>query len=384
VNQPRTIAVIGPNAAQSRHLLGDYSYPSMLELMRLAPAPGSAPIEGVDEADVSLHSVSILSVLEEIQAHAGPDTRVLYAPGCSISEGDRSGLDQAAGLAAQADVVILVLGDKSGMVPDCTSGETRDRAELGLPGVQEDLVKTVVAVGKPVVAVLVNGRPQSIPWLDEHVPAILEAWLPGEEGATAIAEALFGETNPGGKLPITFPRSVGQVPIYYNYKPSGGRSYWYGDYADLPASPLYPFGHGLSYTSFSYSDLQISPKTAVSGESVEIGLSVENTGDIAGDEVVQLYICDEYASLPRPVKELKGFCRLTLASRESRRVAFHLPVDLLAFYDEQLQLVVEAGSIGVFIGSSSADIRQQGEFQIAGPARTAVERRLFACPVTIQ
>ena len=135
-------------------------------------------------------------------------------------------------LAAQADVVILVLGDKSGLVPDCTCGETRDRAELGLPGVQEELVKAVVAVGKPVVAVLVNGRPLSITWLDENVPAILEAWLPGEEGAAAIADVLFGAANPGGKLPVTVPRSVGQVPIYYNHKPSGGRSYWYVDYAD--------------------------------------------------------------------------------------------------------------------------------------------------------
>jgi beta-glucosidase len=379
-----TIAVIGPNAAQPRNLLGDYSYPAMLELMRLAPAPGSAPIAGVDDAHVLCHSVSVPSVLEQIQAHAGPETRVLYAPGCSVSGADRSGFDQAVSLAAQADVVILVLGDKSGLVPDCTSGETRDRAVLGLPGVQENLAKAVVAVGKPVVAVLVTGRPLSITWLDENVPAILEAWLPGEEGAAAIAEALFGETNPGGKLPITFPRTVGQVPIYYSHKPSGGRSYWYGDYVDTPASPLYPFGHGLSYTTFSYSDLQISPKAAASGESVEVSLSIANTGDVAGDEVVQLYVCDQYASLPRPVKELKGFCRLTLAPGERRRLAFQLPVDLLAYYDEELKLIVEAGQIDVFAGSSSQDIRLQGEFQITGPARTVVHRRLFACPVAVR
>jgi beta-glucosidase len=384
LNRPRTIAVIGPNAAQPRNLLGDYSYPSMLELMRLAPAPGSAPIEGVDDAHVRLHSVFIPSVLEEIPSHASQEARVLYAPGCGVSSLDRSGFDQAVSLAAQADVVILVLGDKSGMVPDCTSGETRDRAELGLPGVQEDLVKAVVAVGKPVVAVLVNGRPLSSAWLSENVPAILECWLPGEEGAAAIAEALFGEMNPGGKLPITIPRSVGQVPIYYSHKPSGGRSYWYGNYVDLPASPLYPFGHGLSYTTFSYTDLQISPSKAASGESVEISLSIANNGEVAGDEVVQLYTCDEYASLPRPVKELKGFCRITLAPGESRRLVFQLPVDLLAFYDEQLELVVEAGKIGVFIGSSSEDIRLQGEFQIAGPTRMVVPQRLYACPVAIQ
>ncbi len=384
LGRPRTIAVIGPNADQPRNLLGDYSYPSMLEMMRLASAHGPAFFEGVDDAHLRIHSVLVPSVLEEIRARAGTNTRILFAPGCSVIGTDRSGFDEAVHLAMQADVVILVLGDKSGLVPDCTCGETRDRAELGLPGVQEDLVKAVVAVGKPVVAVLVNGRPLSITWLDENVPAILEAWLPGEEGAAAIAEALFGGTNPGGKLPITVPRSVGQVPIYYNHKPSGGRSFWYVDYVDSPATPLYPFGHGLSYTTFAYSDLQISPKTAVSGESVEISLSIANTGEVAGDEVVQLYVCDEYASVPRPVKELKGFFRLALTPGESRRLTFQLPVDLLAFYDEHLKLVVEAGKIDVFIGSSSEDIRLQGDFHIHGPARTLVQRRLFDCPVAVR
>jgi beta-glucosidase len=220
--------------------------------------------------------------------------------------------------------------------------------------------------------------------LNEHVPAILEAWLPGEEGAAAIAEALFGGTNPGGKLPITVPRSVGQVPVYYNHKPSGGRSYWYVDYVDSPVAPLYPFGHGLSYTTFAYTNLQISPKTAISGESVEISLSIANIGEVAGDEVVQLYICDEYASLPRPVKELKGFYRLTLTPGESRRLTFQLPVDLLAFYDEHLKLVVEAGKIGVFIGSSSEDIRLTGEFEITGTGKIPVQERVFICPVDVE
>jgi beta-glucosidase len=287
-------------------------------------------------------------------------------------------------IAEQAEVVILVLGDKSGLVPDCTCGETRDRADLGLPGVQEELVEAVAAVGKPVVAVLINGRPLSITWLDEHVPAILEAWLPGEEGAAAIADALFGATNPGGKLPISVPRTAGQIPIHYDYKPSGGRSYWYVDYVDLPATPLYPFGHGLSYTTFAYTDLNISPKTATSGESVAISLTIANTGEIAGDEVVQLYIRDEYASLPRPVKELKGFYRLTLTPRESCRLTFQLPIDLLAFYDEHLKLVVEAGKIDIFIGSSSEDIRLTGEFEITGAGKIPVQERVFICPIDVE
>jgi beta-glucosidase len=245
-----TLAVIGPNAAVTRHLLGDYSYASMVDLMTYRPMPSSPFIGGVDKDHMQMHSVQIPSVLDGIRALLGKDVKVIYAPGCDVAGPDRSGFAQAVQAANLADVVILVLGDKSGLTPDCTTGETRDRAELGLPGVQEDLARAVVATGKPVVAVLVNGRPVSSPWLHANVSAILEAWLPGEEGAAAIAELLFGHANPGGKLPVTVARSVGQVPIRYNLKPSGSHSNWYGDYVDTPVSPLYPFGHGLSYTSF--------------------------------------------------------------------------------------------------------------------------------------
>ena len=383
LNSPGTIAVIGPNADRPRHLLADYSYPAMLELMRLAPMPHMAAIGELDEDRLRANSVRIPSVLEGMRAQADASQTILYAPGCSVADQDRSGFDEAVQLAGRADVVVLVLGDKSGLVPDCTSGETRDRAELGLPGVQEELVRSVVAVGKPVVAVLVNGRPLATPWLEEHVPAILEAWLPGEEGATAIAEVLFGRVNPGGRLPITVPRSVGQVPLYYSHKPSGGRSHWYGDYVEMPSSPLYPFGHGLSYTSFEYSDIRISPETAASGEQVRISLTLTNTGGVTGDEVVQLYTCVEYGSLPRPVKELKGFCRVSLDSGESCDLTFHLPVDAMAFYDELLELVVERGRVRVFLGSSSEDIRLEGQFTITGAAKTVVEDRVFACPVEI-
>ena len=378
-----TIAVIGPNAAEPRHLLGDYSYPSMYELMTRVPMTGSAFISDVDQKALHAGSVRIPSILEGIQAQAGSQTRVLYARGCTLTGPDRSGFDEAVEIASQANVVILVLGDKSGLTPDCTCGETRDRAELGLPGIQEELVRVVAATGVPVVAVLVNGRPLAIPWLDENVSSILEAWLPGEEGAAAVAEILFGAANPGGKLPVTFPRSVGQLPVNYNHKPTGGRSYWYVDYVETPASPLYPFGHGLSYTTFSYSDLHFSSENASAGEQVEISLKVANSGKVAGYEVVQLYVYDEYASVPRPAKELKGFACLHLDPGESCKVTFHLPVDLLAFYDENLELVVEAGVIKVMLGSSSEDIRLQGAFEIAGTGKIPVNERLFDCQVSI-
>jgi beta-glucosidase len=255
---------------------------------------------------------------------------------------------------------------------------------LSLPGVQDELARAMVETGKPVVVVLVNGRPAAIPWLAEHAAALLEAWLPGEEGAAAVADVLFGVVNPSGKLPISFPRTVGQIPVNYNHKPSGGRSHWYIDYVENPVTPLYPFGHGLSYTQFTYSNLRISPEKVNAGEQVEIHLTITNSGQVRGSEVVQLYICDEYGSIPRPVKELKGFAHLTLEPGESSSLTFHLPVDLLAFYDENIHLVVEAGKIDVMLGSSSQDIRLAGAFEITGEDKTVVTERLFDCPVTFE
>ena len=280
--------------------------------------------------------------------------------------------------------VVLVLGDRSGLTPDCTTGETRDSADLKLPGVQDDLAKALLATGKPVVAVLIKGRPYAFPMLSEKADAILEAWLPGEEGGCAVADVLFGDVNPGGKLPITFPRSVGQVPIYYNAKPAGTKSHWYVDYVSEKVTPLYPFGHGLSYTSFEYGNLAIKKKRASIGEEVEILLAVKNVGKRAGDEVVQLYTCDEFASTPRPIKELKGYQRLFLNPGETRHVTFHLPVNQLAFYDNDLNLVVEPGTIKVMVGSSSEDIRLRDEFEVIGKKKMAVGERVFVCPVSVE
>jgi beta-glucosidase len=386
LRSPRTIAVIGPNADAPRNLIGDYSYETGLELVSHPPAPemGIPDLGGLDLEYLRKHSVKVPSILEGIRDRAGKDTRVLYAAGCGVSGNDRSGFPEAVTAAEQADAVILVLGDKSGFALDCTTGETRDRAELGLPGVQEDMAKAVADAGKPVAAVLINGRPVSSAWLDGHAAAILEAWLPGEEGAAAVAGALFGDVNPGGKLPISVPRSSGQIPVYYHQKPSGNRSNWHGDYMDMPAAPLYPFGHGLSYTTFAYSGLDISPAEVKSGGMVEIRMTVANTGDVKGDEVAQLYVCDPVADLPRPVKELKGFCRIGLNPGESRKVIFRLPVEMLAFYDENMELVIEAGTIQVMLGASSSDIRLRGQFEIVGPLKTKVERRVTVCPVTVE
>ena len=375
----RKLAVIGPNASESRNLLGDYSYASMFEYMSSIAIPVSALGE-TDQGVIASHSVEIPTILESIRSII-PGAQILSARGCDILGEDRSGFEEAIRVANQAEVVILVLGDRSGLVPNCSTGETRDSADLRLPGIQNELALAVLATGKPVVIVLVNGRPLAIPELAERSAAILEAWLPGEEGGPAIAATLFGDANPGGKLPITFPRHVGQLPIFYNQKPSGGKSNWYTHYVNVDASPLYPFGHGLSYTTFSYHELSISKTQAIGGETVDISLEVENTGTMAGDEVVQLYIRDEYATIPRPVKELKGFVRLALKAGEKRRVTFHLPVDQLAFYDEELDLAIEPGGIKVMVGSSSTDIRLSGSFEIAGVQKTIIQKRVFTCPV---
>jgi beta-glucosidase len=377
-----TLAVIGPNADSGRNLLGDYAFMADLDRMQLYPPAGSGRGE-FDLAALASHAIKIPTILESIHATL-PQVKVVYAHGCDNLDSDTSGFGEAIKAAKQADAVVLVLGDRSGMTPTCTSGETRDSADLHLPGVQEELAKVILDTGKPVALVLVNGRPLAIPALSEKVNAILEAWLPGEEGGTAITEVLFGDANPGGKLPITFPNSVGQVPIFYNRKPSGGRSNWYVNYVAETVEPLYPFGHGLSYTTFEYSDLSIERKQVQVGEQVAISVNVRNIGPVTGDEVVQLYVCDVFASIPRPVKELKGYIRLSLQPNQARTVTFRLPVDMLAFYDDQMDLVVEAGEVKVMIGSSSEDIRLESAFEIIGDARQPVAERAFICPVDIR
>ena len=374
-----TIAVIGPNAHQARHLLGDYSHPAHIETL-LERNPELATVLKCDAQSTGIieGSVKVPTILEAICQKVSPDTRVLFARGCSINGTDRSGFDEAVKVAQAADAIVVVVGDKSGLTIDCTCGESRDRADLGLPGVQQELVQAVAAFGKPIVVVLVNGRPLAIPWIAENIPALVEAWLPGEEGGAAIADILFGDANPGGKLPMTFPRAVGQIPIFYSHKPSGGRSQWHGDYVSLPTTPLFPFGHGLSYTQFEYSNLRIDPLRVEANKCVTISAEVKNVGAWAGDEVVQLYIRDEVASVPRPVKELKGFKRIQLVPGETCTVVFEMPIDQLGFYDEALQLVVEPGTIQVMIGSSSTDIRLNASFEILGHEPRRVPRRVFA------
>ncbi len=240
------------------------------------------------------------------------------------------------------------------------SGEAASRTSLDLPGRQLDLVKVVQATGKPTIVVLMNGRPLTINWIAENTPAILETWFAGSQAGNAIADVLFGDVNPGGKLPVTFPRAVGQIPLYYNYlntgRPPDMKNKYTSKYLDVPWMPLFPFGHGLSYTQFKITNLQLSATRISANGKLTVTVDVENVGKRAGDEVVQLYVQDVVASMSRPVKELKGFERVTLGPGEKRRIEFALNPEQLGFYNRQMRFVVEPGDFKVMVGPNSQDL----------------------------
>lgn len=376
------IAVIGASADSARLLQGDYHYPSHFEHMFNPDVSPDAPTAArEDVVDWAEHFPPTVTILDGIRQAVSADTTVTYAKGCDILSDDTGGFAQAVENAKQANVAIVVVGDKSGLAPGCTSGESIDRATLDLPGVQQQLVEAIHATGTPVIVVLTNGRPYAITWISENVPAVLAAWLPAEQGGAAIADVLFGAVNPGGKLPMSFPRHVGQVPIFYNHKPSGGRSHWQGKYVEMSTKPLYPFGYGLSYTQFDYQDLKISANNATANDTLKISLSVTNTGNYDGEEVVQLYVGDPVASVTRPVRALKGFTRVSLKKGERKTITFDLDIRHLAFYDREMRYQVEAGEIIVELGSSSDDIRLKGEIQLIG-ASTEVDQ-VFFTPVRV-
>ncbi len=289
----KSIAVIGPNADAERNQLGDYTHNPVLQ--------------------------DVVTVLEGIRNKVSPGTKVNYVKGCEIIGNKLNEINKAKAAAKKADIAIVVIGENG----ERTNGEGHDVASLDLTGLQEDLLKAVYSTGTPTIAVLINGRPLSIRWAAENVPAIVEAWMCGEEGGNAVADILFGDYNPEGRLPITFARHSGQLPVYYNYKPS--KEYWMEKgwgraYVDMSASPLYEFGFGLSYTSFEYSNLQITPKEIGPAGEVYVSVDVKNTGKREGSEVVQLYIDDVISSMSTPVKELKGFEKVNLAAGETKTV----------------------------------------------------------------
>jgi beta-glucosidase len=332
----KTIAVIGPNA--DRELLGGYS--------------GAPP--------------HFVTVLEGIRTCLGDRAELAHAEGCKITEGgswsqdavtpgdpreDARRIAEAVRVGKRANVIILAIGDNEQTSREAWSRHHMgDRASLDLFGRQEALLKALVETGKPVVVLLLNGRPISINYAAQHAAAILECWYLGQETGRAIAEVLFGGHNPGGKLPISIPRSAGHLPVFYNYKPSARRGYLFDD-----ATPLFPFGYGLSYTSFAFRNLRLEKKKIGRGESTRVLVEVANTGRRAGAEVVQMYIRDRVSTVTRPVKELKGFQKVTLAPGATQTVVLDITPELLAFYDIHMNFVVEPGEFQIAVGNSSRD-----------------------------
>jgi len=338
-NSIKSIAVIGPNADNELNQLGDYTSRVILQ--------------------------DIVTVLDGIKEKVSPDTRVTYVKGCEIISDELNEIARAKSAAKKADVAIVVVGEsQSGRK---TNGEGYDVASLDLTGMQEELIKAVHSTGTPVIVVLINGRPLSVRWAEENIPAILMAWNCGEQGGHAVADIIFGDYNPDGRLPITVPRHSGQLPVYYNMMPS--KAYWIDKgwgtaYADMPATPLWEFGYGLSYTTFEYSNLVISPSETGTGGEVSVSVDVQNTGDREGSEVVQLYINDVISSVSTPVIELKGFKKVNLKAGEKKTINFKLTPEDLSLIDENLKRIVEPGTFSVMVGSSSKNIHLTGEFII--------------------
>ncbi len=318
--------------------------------------------------DVTIPGVDsnfIVSQWKGLQNKVGASSTLLYAKGCDIEGDNKAGFAEAIAIAKQADVVILSIGEKRDM-----SGEAKSRSNINIPGVQEDLLKELLATGRPVVVLINAGRPLVFNYTADHAPAILYTWWLGSEAGNAIADVLFGDVNPSAKLPMTFPLSVGQVPIYYNHFNTGrpatndNNHIYNSSYTDLSIFPKYAFGYGLSYTDFKYSDLKISKNKMTAKDQIDVAVTITNTGKYDGEEVVQLYLHNKVASVVRPVKELKDFQKIQIATGASKTIHFQINAQKLSFYNQQLAWVTEPGDFELMIGSSSADIRLKTEFEL--------------------
>lgn len=398
----RKIAMIGPHADCARKFFGGYTHMCMME-STYAVANSIAGVSGVVQADTAqIRTIpgtniqsdeteefdAILrrqkpycrSLLEEMRDRM-PEREIHYAYGYPVAGADESHFAEALQVVKEADLVIMTLGGKHGTCSMASMGEGVDASNINLPPCQEAFIRKAAELGKPLIGVHFDGRPISSDAADACLDAILEAWSPAETGAEAIVDALLGEYSPSGKLPVSVAYHAGQIPVYYNH-PFGsawhqGESIGFVNYVDLPHTPRYYFGHGLSYTTFAYSDLRISEKEVDAQGSVIIEVSVSNTGAYEGDEVVQLYLSDRYADMTRPVKELAGFKRVSLKPGEKKTVVFEVMASQMAFLDRDMRWKVEKGVIGVEVGSSSEDIRLTGEYNVINDSWIEGRKRAF-------
>lgn len=379
-----TIALIGPLADAIENMTGTWSVAadnskSITLLKGLQEAVGETSASAMAEGKLPSVKSNAAATGNGLQSTT-PKARILYAKGSNLFESEQLEInatpfgktlhrdkrssselrEEALKIAAMADVIVAAVGESAEM-----TGEASSRSDLNIPDTQEELLKALVKTGKPVVLVLFTGRPLTIKWEDENIPAILNVWAGGTESGHAIADVLFGDANPSGKLTMTFPQNVGQVPIYYAHKNTGRplRGPWFqkfqSNYLDVPNEPLYPFGYGLSYTQFTYGDVAINKNQITKGESLTATCKITNTGKMTGAEVVQMYIRDWVGSVTRPVKELKGFQKITLQPGESKEVSFTITPELLSFYHSDLSFSPEPGEFSVFIGGNARDVKEQ-------------------------
>jgi beta-glucosidase len=338
--QVKSIAVIGPLANAKSEMLGFWS------------------TEWPD-------SNYIISQMDGIRKKLSDQTKLIYARGCNIDDSSKAGFAEAVSAAQQAEVVILSVGERRDM-----SGEAKSRSNIHLPGVQEELIQAIYATGKPMVVLINAGRPLIFNWTADHVPAILYTWWLGSEAGDAIANVLFGDYNPSAKLPMSFPRSEGQIPIYYNYLSTGRPAendsdrFYRSAYIDLSIYPKYAFGYGLSYTQFKYANIKLNKDKMKPNEMMDVSFELSNVGKYAGEEIAQLYIRDDVASLTRPVKELKDFRKIYLKPGETKFIHFSINKDKLSFYNQKLEWIAEPGTFEVMIGAASDDIRLHQSFEL--------------------
>lgn len=405
----KKIALIGPHADSPRKFFGGYTHLCMME-STYAIANSIAGVAGVSEAPVEQlvtvpgtniqsdetqefdailrrQKPNCRSLYQELQTKL-PDAEIVYAYGYPIAGDDASHFEEALNAIQQADFAILTLGGKHGTCSIASMGEGVDASNINLAPCQEAFIKKAAALHKPLIGVHFDGRPISSDAADRYLDAILEAWSPAETGAEAVVRALLGEYNPGGKLPVSVAYHAGQIPVYFGH-PYGsawhqGESIGFANYVDLPHTPRYCFGHGLSYTTFTYEHLRLSSPEIGPEGSVIIEAAVKNTGSCVGDEVVQLYLTDQYASMVRPVKELAGFKRITLQPGETKTVAFTVAASQMAFLDREMRWKVEKGAYTIEIGSSSQDIQLTGEYRVTGDAWIDGKHRAFYAKAEIK
>jgi beta-glucosidase len=389
--QLRRVALIGPGADDQRLLQGDYHYPSHQEMIYLAPQP-AAEANLIGDGDLTPQAGGAFAAGPHFTPHVTPraglgaalgaGVDLIYAKGCTVLGDDRSGFAEALEAARSAEVAVVVVAGKSGLHRPATVGEANDATSLELTGVQAELVEAVAATGTPLVVVVLSGRVHSLGRAAARANALAYLFPPGEEGGNGLADVLTGAVAPSGRLPVSLPRSAGQIPVHAGYRAGGGRSMFFGDYTDSPAGPLFPFGHGLSYTRFAYEGL--AARGAGTADTVELSITIRNTGARAGEEVVQLYVRDEIASVARPDRMLVGFARVALEPGQARRVSFSVHPSRLAFYDPQMCFVTEPGAFTFSVGTSSADIRAEQVIELGGTVVEYRQREIVATRVAVE